>query len=94
MERPKGRGGRIREQLEDLEARRAGALDENRPEAVARQRARGKLTARERIALLFDPGTFVELGILGHHQSETPFMAGLTGPGDGVVVGHGLVDGR
>jgi acetyl-CoA carboxylase carboxyltransferase component len=94
MERPKGRGGRIREQLKDLEARRAGALDENRPEAVARQRARGKLTARERIALLFDPGTFVELGILGHHQSETPFMEGLVGPGDGVVVGHGRVAGR
>jgi propionyl-CoA carboxylase beta chain len=94
MERPKGRGDRIREQLKDLEARRAGALDENRPEAVARQRTRGKLTARERIALLFDSGTFVELGILGHHQSETPFMEGLAGPGDGVVVGHGRVAGR
>ncbi|MGH7267755.1 MAG: carboxyl transferase domain-containing protein, partial [Candidatus Rokuibacteriota bacterium] len=94
MERPKGRGARIREQLKDLEARRAASLDESRPEAVARQRARGRLTARERIALLFDPDTFVELGILGHHQSETPFMEGLEGPGDGVVVGHGRVAGR
>ncbi len=94
MERPKGRGARIREQVEELRARRAAALDENRPAAVARQRARGKLTARERIALLFDPGSFVELGILGHHQTETPFMAGLSGPGDGVVVGHGRVAGR
>jgi propionyl-CoA carboxylase beta chain len=85
---------RIREQIKELEARRAEALDENRPDAVARQRARGALTARERIALLFDPGTFVELGILGHHQTETPFMAGLEGPGDGVVVGHGRVAGR
>jgi propionyl-CoA carboxylase beta chain len=93
-DRPKGRGGRIREQLKDLEARRAEALDESRPEAVARQRARGALTARERIGLLFDPGTFVELGILGHHQGETPFMEGLKGPGDGVVVGHGRVAGR
>lgn len=92
--KPTGRGGKIREMLADIEARRAEAQDINRPDAVAKQRRRGSLTARERIALLFDAGTFTELGILGHHQSETEFMAGQKGPGDGVVVGHGLVEGR
>lgn len=94
MGKPSGRGQRIRELTKELEGLKAEALDENRPDAVAKQRARDELTARERIALLFDPGTFVELGVLGHHQDETPFMQGLKGPGDGVVVGHGLVDGR
>lgn len=93
-EPPPGRGEKIRETLEDLEARRAATRDEHRPDAVARQRERGRLTARERLALLLDPGTFVELGVLGHHQSETVQMAGIAAPGDGVVVGHGRVDGR
>jgi acetyl-CoA carboxylase carboxyltransferase component len=94
MAKPGGRGGRIRELAKELEALKAEALDESRADAVAGQRRRGKLTARERIALLCDPGSFVELGILGHHQGETAFMQGRKGPGDGVVVGHGLVDGR
>jgi propionyl-CoA carboxylase beta chain len=94
MDKPRGRGGRVRDLAKALEALKAEALDDGRPDAVARQRARGKLTARERIALLFDPDTFVELGVLGHHQDETPFMRGKKGPGDGVVVGHGAVDGR
>ncbi|HSF02525.1 MAG TPA: carboxyl transferase domain-containing protein, partial [Solirubrobacterales bacterium] len=94
MRKPGGRGQRIRELTHELEALKAEAFDASRPDAVARQRARGKLTARERIALLFDPETFVELGVLGHHQDETPFMQGKKGPGDGVVVGHGTVGGR
>ena len=63
-------------------------------ERVDRQHARGKLTARERIDLLFDPGTFEETGALVEHRATEFGMAAQRFPGDGVVTGHGLVDGR
>lgn len=61
---------------------------------VARQHKAGKLTARERINLLFDKGTFVEIGILGHHQSAHPDMQGRSTPADGCVTGYGKIEGR
>jgi propionyl-CoA carboxylase beta subunit len=61
---------------------------------IDRQRAAGKLTARERIDLLFDPGTFDELDKLVTHRSRDFGMEQHIIPGDGVVSGHGLVDGR
>ena len=54
----------------------------------------GKLTARERIELLFDPGTFEELDKLVTHRCRDFGMDEQIIPGDGVVAGHGLVDGR
>src|SRR6186713_745630 len=63
-------------------------------ERLARQHAAGKLTARERIELLFDPGTFEELDKLVTHRCRDFGMADQIVPGDGVVAGHGLVDGR
>jgi acetyl-CoA carboxylase carboxyltransferase component len=64
-------------------------------ERIEQQHARNKLTARERIDLLFDPGTFVELGLLAHQHSMT---GGATEPdrtpADGVITGEGLVEGR
>ena len=65
-------------------------------EKIAKQHDRGKLTVRERIDLLFDKGTFVELGLLAHQQQVrggAEIDADGT-PADGVVTGHGLVDGR
>ena len=62
--------------------------------AVQKQHERGKLTARERVDLLFDGGSFRELMMHAHHQSESPMMAGRETPADGVIVGHGLIDGR
>src|SRR5438093_9256009 len=59
-----------------------------------RQRAAGKLTARERIDLLFDPGTFEELDKLVTHRCLDFGMAEQVIPGDGVVTGHGLINGR
>jgi propionyl-CoA carboxylase beta chain len=59
-----------------------------------RQHAAGKLTARERIELLFDPGTFEELDKLVTHRSRDFGADKQIVPGDGVVSGHGLVDGR
>jgi methylmalonyl-CoA decarboxylase subunit alpha len=64
------------------------------PDKVARQHSLGKMTVRERIELLFDPGSFLETGLLGHHQSTSPQMQGKFTPGDGVVTGIGEIEGR
>ena len=71
-----------------LEARRA-ILDEARPDAVARQRKRGRWTAREALAALTDPDSFVEHGGLAR-----PAVAGMTGAADGLVMGSGTLEGR
>src|SRR5881227_3993336 len=63
-------------------------------ERQKRQHAAGKLTARERIDLLFDAGTFEEVDKLVTHRCRDFGMDLLTVPGDGVVAGHGRVDGR
>src|SRR5262245_48072730 len=63
-------------------------------ERVAKQHEAGKLTARERLDLLFDPGTFVELDAFVTHRCSDFGMELQRIPGDGVVTGHGRVDGR
>ena len=63
-------------------------------EAADRQHPKGKLTARERIDLLLDPGSFVELDAFAVHRTEAFGMGDRKVPGDGVVTGHGAVDGR
>jgi len=79
------------ETLEDLERRaEQGGGEERR----RRQHEAGKLTARERIDALFDPGTFEELDKLVTHRCLDFGMAEQIVPGDGVVTGHGLVNGR
>jgi acetyl-CoA carboxylase carboxyltransferase component len=70
-------------------AARAATLDDARPEAVRRQHDRGRWTARERLASLFDAGSFVEYGQLA--QPATNALG--DGPADGLVMGVGLVDG-
>jgi propionyl-CoA carboxylase beta chain len=77
--------------LADLERRAALGGGEAR---VERQHAAGKLTARERIDLLFDPGSFEELDQLVTHRCRDFGMDRQIVPGDGVVSGHGLIDGR
>ena len=62
--------------------------------AAARQQAEGKLTARERIDKLVDPGSFVEEFMLAETQSVDFGMAERRQPSDGVVTGHGKIDGR
>ncbi len=78
----------------DLQERRRSAIDV--PEAAARekQHARGKKTARERIEALLDEGSFVELDAYATHRSTNFGLDKRRVPGDGVVVGHGTVDGR
>jgi propionyl-CoA carboxylase beta chain len=63
-------------------------------ERIARQHAAGKLTARERMDLLFDPGTFEEIDKLVTHRCRDFGMDRQLVPGDGVVAGHGRIDGR
>jgi acetyl-CoA carboxylase carboxyltransferase component len=62
--------------------------------AVDRQHQRGKLTARERLNLLFDPGSFVEVNKLAESQSTDFGMQEKKVPGDGVVTGYGTIEGR
>src|SRR5262245_13290460 len=64
------------------------------PERVERQHKAGKLTARERVALLCDPGSFTEIDKFVTHRSTDFGMAEQRIPGDGVVTGYGLVHGR
>src|SRR6058998_2039738 len=77
--------------LADLEHRAELGGGEAR---LRKQHEAGKLTARERIELLFDPGTFEEVDKLVTHRCRDFGMEDQVVPGDGVVAGHGLVDGR
>ncbi len=63
-------------------------------EQIERHRAKGKLTARERIDLLLDPGTFVELNAFAESQCRDFGMQDRKVLGDGIVIGHGKIDGR
>ena len=79
----------------DIEEAKFKLTDAGRPEAVAKQHARMKLTARERISLLCDPDTFVEYGMLATPpKAETETMRGLEAPADGVITGIGRINGR
>jgi propionyl-CoA carboxylase beta chain len=77
--------------LADLERRAELGGGEER---LKRQREAGKLTARERIDLLFDPGTFEEIDKFVAHRCRDFGMADHVVPGDGVVCGHGWINGR
>ena len=77
--------------LADLERRAELGGGEQR---LKRHHDAGKLTARERIELLFDPGTFEEVDKLVTHRCRDFGMESQIVPGDGVVAGHGLIDGR
>jgi propionyl-CoA carboxylase beta chain len=80
--------------LADFERRVQEATHAGSARAVERQHAAGKMTARERIEALLDPGSFTELDEFARHRSTTFGMDATRPPGDGVVSGHGTVDGR
>ncbi len=84
----------IEERLSQLGALREQAAHAGSPAAVERQHARGKLTARERLERLLDPGSFVELDMLARHRAHG-FGIEQTRPlTDGVVTGWGAIEGR
>jgi methylmalonyl-CoA decarboxylase subunit alpha len=78
--------------LQDLRARRAASLGTAKD--VEQQHSKGRLTARERIDLLFDPGTFEEIDSLVMPRYETYLGGKESRYGDGVVTGFGLINGR
>jgi propionyl-CoA carboxylase beta chain len=80
--------------LADLERRTDEAVHAGSARAVEKQHARGKKTARERIAMLLDEGSFVELDELARHRSTNFGLEQNRPYGDGVVTGHGTIDGR
>ena len=82
------------ERLARLEELRRQALHSGSPEAVQRHREKGKLLARERVELLLDPGSFVELDAFVQHRSPNFNMMENRPYGDGVVTGHGTIEGR
>jgi propionyl-CoA carboxylase beta chain len=84
----------IKAKIEELETRNKQAELGGGVERIERQHKAGKLTARERLALLLDPGSFHELDKLVTHRCADFGMDKLHIPGDGVVTGYGNIDGR
>jgi propionyl-CoA carboxylase beta chain len=80
--------------IRQLEEKRAGARAGGGERRVKAQHAKGKLTARERIELLLDPGSFEEWGMFVEHRCSDFGMEQQKIPGDGVVTGWGTVNGR
>jgi len=80
--------------LDDLDRRIQLAVHAGSAAAVERQHAKGKLTARERLDLLLDAGSFVEFDAFARHRSSNFGMDSNRPYGDGVVTGYGTVDGR
>ncbi|MFI5729509.1 acyl-CoA carboxylase subunit beta [Kribbella sp. NPDC051587] len=80
--------------IADLEQRLDDAVHAGSERAVEKQHARGKKTARERIALLLDEGSFAELDEFARHRSTSFGLEANRPYGDGVVTGYGTIDGR
>src|ERR687897_809889 len=84
----------MQQMLEERERRRAAARLGGGQRRVEAQHAKGKLTARERIDALLDPGSFEEYDMFVEHRSIDFGMETQKIPGDGVVTGHGTINGR
>src|SRR4051812_32652029 len=84
----------LRPLVEELHERRAKAKLGGGEERIARQHEQGKLTARERLDLLIDDGTFNELGIHAGIHYSVRGLEDKEAPADGVITGYGKVDGR
>jgi len=82
------------EQLAELERRRAAARIGGGQERIDAQHAKGRLTARERLDVLFDQGSFEEIDMYVEHNAVDFGMADKRIPGDGVVTGSGTINGR
>src|SRR6266581_4470626 len=85
---------RIDERIEEVRNRKAEAELGGGEGAISRQKQRGKLTARERLEKLLDPGSFHETDMLARHRSHGFGIEGKRPYGDGVVTGWGTLEGR
>jgi propionyl-CoA carboxylase beta chain len=84
----------VEARVDELRRRKAQSLQGGGPERIEKQHQAGKYTARDRLDLLLDPGSFVELDALREHDSHDFGMEGKHFLGDGVVTGWGTVEGR
>jgi acetyl-CoA carboxylase carboxyltransferase component len=84
----------VSEKLAELAKRRQEAMNAGSPRAVERQHAKGKMTARERIAELLDDGSFMELDLLARHRAHGMGLENDRPYTDGVITGWGTIDGR
>ena len=84
----------MKEITKELERRRHAAHAGGGPARVDAQHAKGKLTARERLEVLLDPGSFEEYDAFVEHRSTEFGMESSKIPGDGVITGHGTINGR
>jgi len=84
----------MEDQVEDLRKNKERLKQGGGPERLAKQKEQGKLTARERIDALVDPGSFEEIGLFAQHRQVNFGLAGKEIPADGVVTGAASVDGR
>jgi propionyl-CoA carboxylase beta chain len=84
----------MKNRIQELEEKQAQALLGGGQNRIEAQHKRGKLTARERIALLLDEGSFEEIGQLVTHRSTNFGLDKQTFYGDGVITGYGTVNGR
>ena len=80
--------------IEQLEHKREAARAGGGAKRIDAQHAKGKLTARERLELLLDPGSFEEWDMFVEHRCADFGMADSKVPGDGVVTGYGMISGR
>ncbi len=83
-----------KDKLKDLRERKSAALLGGGKQRIDDQHKKGKLTARERVELLIDEGTFEEIGMLVQHRSYDFGMETQKYLGDGVITGHGRINGR
>ncbi len=86
--------GVVDDKLKDLKEREQKVLQMGGAKAVAKHKESGKLSARERLDLLFDQGTFREIDMFVQHRCVNFGMEKVEVPSDGVITGHGMVDGR
>ncbi|MGB4959755.1 MAG: acyl-CoA carboxylase subunit beta [Saprospiraceae bacterium] len=84
----------MREKIQKLKEQKIVALQGGGIDRIKKQHAKGKLTARERIELLVDRGSFEEIGMLKEHRSFDFGMEHQQFPGDGVITGYGTIEGR
>ncbi len=85
---------KVSEKIELLKQKREAIKEMGGKSRVEKQHKKGKLTARERLELLFDPETFRELDMFVKHRSVNFGLDKVDIPSDGVIVGHGLINGR
>ena len=86
--------GIIADKIAELKAKQDKHQDMGGKKAIEKQHAQGKMTARERLNYLFDPGTFQEMDMFVQHRCTNFNMNTMDIPADGVIIGHGKVNGR